>query len=79
MKNAYHRKQLGTQVIGTDFRKYNSIGESIRDYLMRLEQMDMPTNFTNESQFVEYLGRNNYFGKESINSYLGKIRKWIVT
>lgn len=77
MKNAFHREQLGTQVIGTDFRKYNSIGESIRDYLMRLEQMDMPTNFANESQFVEYLGRNKYFGNEPFTSYLAKLRQWI--
>jgi len=74
MKNAIKRKQLGKQVGSDPYRHYANIGESIRDYLLYLDEFKTPTNIASAESYYMKLEEQGY---ASDPKYTNKILRYV--
>lgn len=68
MKNAGRREQLGRAVRGTDFRYYDSLEESVKDFVLYLDYTNFPSYVPGPVEFVQELKDREYF-EESFEYY----------
>lgn len=73
MKNASKRVQLGWEVEGDPYRHYKDIGQAIRDYLLYLDEFNVPKNIGSVESFVSLLKDQGYF-EDRENTYLNGVK-----
>jgi len=76
MKNAFIRPQLGVSIPKSDFRKFSSHEESVRDFLLYLEFVDFPETVRDVEEYVYELKKRSYF-EEPYTTYLGGISRYV--
>lgn len=75
MKNAYLRPQIGFKVFNDPYRHYDSLDESIKDFLLYLNYFNFPTSLT-ASEYVSTLKDFGYF-ESSESDYLKALKSWL--
>lgn len=75
MKNATQRGQLGYSVAGTDYRYYNSLSESINDFVLWLNYTNFPI-VTDVNSYARALKDRGYF-ESSQADYIKALNSWL--
>jgi len=80
MKNATAGRkftQLGYSVPGSDFRKYDSLAQSVEDYIQLLNFNSFPINIDSLGGFATKMKLENYY-EETSQDYLNGLKKYYV-
>jgi hypothetical protein len=75
MKNAFKRTQLGFPVLDTDFRGYDSLNESIQDFVLWLKFTNFPI-VSDVNTYVRRLKERSYF-EEDQTDYINALNSWL--
>jgi hypothetical protein len=75
MKNAVIRPQLGVSIPSSEFRRFSSDDESIRDFVLYLDFVGFPSDVANLNEYVRELKNRSYF-EEPFTYYLGLMGKY---
>ena len=75
MKNANFRSQLGKSVPGTDYRYYNSLEDSIKDFVLYLDYVNFPI-VSDVNSYVRNLKERNYFESDQTD-YINALKSWL--
>lgn len=68
MKNAGKREQPGREILGSDFRYYDSLDDSVRDLVSWMEYTQVSPYELSPYRFIEQLKERGYF-EEPIEQY----------
>lgn len=78
MKLPRQRDTTANGVFGTGpFAKYMDVDDAAADIRLWMIARQFPTGITNLDDFVAEMGRKGYFGTESTESYLSKVKAWL--
>lgn len=60
-----------------DWAKYANIKDACRDIILWMDYTDFPKEALSIESHVAEMGKRGYFGTESTDSYLSKVKRWI--
>ena len=75
MKNANQRSQLGYAVAGDSYRHYDSLEQSIQDFILWLDYTKFPL-VNDVNSYARALKDRNYF-ESSQSDYINALNSWI--
>lgn len=76
MKEACHRKQLGTQEPNSTYRTYKSIAQSAKDLVLLYEHNNLNPNINTAHWFAEELRNDGYYTAD-IDQYSNGIDRFL--
>lgn len=76
MKNANVRNQLGWLVVGDPYRHYESLSESIKDFVLWLRFVGFPSSRQSVEQYAGNLKRLGYYEASQID-YVKALKSWL--